>query len=130
LSLTVPVWILVAAVMAATIIGALTFFDVSRLCREPLMRLQERHWRRSGKMPATVQRTYLTLGEYQRDAVRLRALGYGVADESVNPLRGDEDWIAGSETWMGAARSTNAQPRPVVRGIPAVFVTYSRAGPR
>jgi hypothetical protein len=130
LTLSLPVWVVVVAVGVAAAIGAATFWDVSRLYREPVMRWQERRWRRLGKMPQTVQRTYRTLSEYQRDAVRLRALGYAIVDEAPNPLRGDEDWVTGSEKWTGASLSTKAQPRPVARGIPAMFVTYSRAEPR
>jgi hypothetical protein len=85
-ALSLPVWVVVVAAVVAVAIGAVTFWDVSRLYREPLMRWQEQRWRRSGRMPQTVQRTYRTLSEYQRDAVRLRALGYAIVDEASNPM--------------------------------------------
>jgi hypothetical protein len=123
--LSLPLWVILIAAALVVLIGVATYWDVSRLYRGRLLEWQESRWRRSGRMPSAVQRAYRSVSEYRQDAVRMHELGFRVVDESSNSLRGDRDWVEAA----GPRAMFKGPPRPVARGIPAVFVIYERPDP-
>ena len=60
--------------------------DVGGPFRNAILALAARRLRNRNPRPESVERTYWTVGEYQRDAARLAVLGYEVTSEAVtNP---------------------------------------------
>ena len=60
--------------------------DIGGPLRNALLALAARRLRNRHPRPESVERTYWTVGEYQRDAARLALLGYEVTSEAVtNP---------------------------------------------
>src|SRR5258708_18410691 len=60
--------------------------DIGGPFRNAILALAARRLKNRNPRPESVERTYWTVGEYQRDAARLAVLGYEVTSEAVtNP---------------------------------------------
>ena len=57
--------------------------DIGGPFRNAILAMAARRLKNRNPRPDSVERSYWTVGEYQRDAKRLALLGYEVASESV-----------------------------------------------
>lgn len=62
--------------------GVFRTFDVAGPFRDAFLAMAARRLKYRSSRPSSVERTYWTAAEYQRDAARLAALGYEVTSEA------------------------------------------------
>jgi hypothetical protein len=84
--------------------------DIGGPVRNALLAMAARRLRNRNPRPESVERTYWTVGEYQRDAERLGLLGYEVSSETVT-----NSYIEGA--------SFRQRPAMQIR-VPAAHVMY------
>jgi len=76
--------------------------------------------------PETVERTYWSLREYQRDAKRYAALGYETFSEKINDPYAVDPIVA--QVFASGRGRYSAPPR---RRVPVAYVVYKlRSGPQ
>ena len=111
----------VAGTVAILLLGSFLMMnqaslDIAGPLRNWLWSREARSMRARNRYPPSLRRSYWNRGEYERDAERLRAVGYVVASENASDpyvKLPDVDWRRGQE--------------PPRRRVPSFHVIYERA---
>lgn len=109
-----------AFLVLSVVLTAANTVDLAGPLRSWLWRRDARRMQRTKKFPAEVRRAYWSRRQYDRDAPRLRAIGYRVAsEEAADPY----------VTLPAAPAFGRSAPRPRRRRVPCIYVGYEHDGP-
>lgn len=106
-------WLLLLLVVVAGLgflTAVLRTFDLGGPFRDAILAVAARRLKNRQPLPESVERTYWSGLEYQRDAARLGRLGYDVTSET------DTSGYVGVDAFPGRA--------PIIRRAPIAHVTY------
>ncbi len=106
-------WLLLFLVVVAGLgflTAVLRTFDLGGPFRDAILAVSAQRLKNRYPLPDSVERTYWSGLEYQRDATRLAELGYEVTSET------DTSSYVGSEAFPGRA--------PIIRRAPSAHITY------
>ena len=103
-------------ILLLALLGVVSAVDIAGPVRSLLWARDARRMQRSKQLPETVERAYWSRRQYDRDSVRLRALGYRVtSEEAVEPFI----------TLPSYPMFGRGSERPRRRRVPCIYVHYA-----
>lgn len=109
-----------AFLLLSILLTAANTVDLAGPLRSWLWSRDARRMQRSQTFPAEVRRAYWSRRQYDRDAPRLRAIGYRVtSEEAADPY----------VTLPSAPAFGRSTPRPRRRRVPCIYVAYEHESP-